>query len=415
MKNRKLNQWLWKWHFIAGLVSLPFVILLAITGGIYLFKDKYEAPQQAQIKTIEVTGKPISYQQQWELAKEVLPKTPNTMVISKEQNQANEFISGMFSTKMSAFIDPYKGEVSGIINPRDSKMYMARKLHGELLLGKFGTKIVELIASWLIVLIITGVYVFWPSKKEGIKGFFKIRFRAGKRTLFRDLHTVLGFWISILLLMTLAGGMPWTDVFGANFKWLHDVTNTGYPKTWDARSLTSNINGQAITLDDMVKLANTMNLEGDVSIGLPKDGNGVYTIFNTTFNLEARHRYHFDQYSGEELVHHNWDDVGVLMKARRWFMAFHQGQFGLWNWFLMLGVASLFAFIAIAALVSYLKRKPENGWGTPKVPKSFKVGYSVIAIILILGIVFPLFGVSIVLITLIDLLRIKPKSKKESL
>jgi len=96
-------------------------------------------------------------------------------------------------------------------------------------------------------------------------------------------------------------------------------------------------------------------------------------------------------------------------------MAFHQGQFGLWNWFLMLGVASLFAFIAIAALVSYLKRRPENGWGIPKVPKSFKVGYSVIAIILILGIVFPLFGVSIVLITLIDLLRIKPKSKKESL
>ena len=37
MKNRQLNQWLWKWHFIAGLISLPFVALLAITGGIYLF------------------------------------------------------------------------------------------------------------------------------------------------------------------------------------------------------------------------------------------------------------------------------------------------------------------------------------------------------------------------------------------
>ena len=34
-----LNSWLWKWHFIAGLISLPFVFLLAVTGGIYLFKD----------------------------------------------------------------------------------------------------------------------------------------------------------------------------------------------------------------------------------------------------------------------------------------------------------------------------------------------------------------------------------------
>jgi len=99
------------------------------------------------------------------------------------------------------------------------------------------------------------IYVFWPNKKEGLKGFVSIRFNQGKRILYRDLHAVLGFWISILLLATLAGGMPWTDVFGANFKWLQKVTQTGFPKTWSARGLTSKIDGQAVSLDEMVALA----------------------------------------------------------------------------------------------------------------------------------------------------------------
>ena len=56
-----------------------------------------------------------------------------------------------------------------------------------------------------------------------------------------------------------------------------------------------------------------------------------------------------------------------------------------------------------------LKRKESGKWGTPKVPKSLKVGYGVITLIVILGIVFPLFGVSIVVITLVETLRTKQK------
>ncbi len=406
-KNQKLNQWLWKWHFIAGLISLPFVILLAITGGIYLFKDAYETPKQEHIKIVEVNGNAKSYQEQWDLAKPLLHKPPFSMVVSTEDNQATQFTSGMFSHKNSVYINPYSGEITGKISPKDSNMHNVRKLHGELLLGKFGTKIVELIASWMFVLIITGIYVFWPSKKQGLKGFFTIRFKQGKRILFRDLHVVLGFWVSVLLLMTLAGGMPWTDVFGDNFKWVQKVTNTGFPKTWNARGLKSQGEGNPISLDDMVQLAKSMNLKGEVSIGLPKGEKGVFSIYNTTFDLKAQKRFHFNQYTGEQLVHHNWEDVGVLMRGRMWFMAFHQGQFGTWNWVLMICVALLLTFVSIAALISYLKRKPSGKWGVPKVPESFKTGYVLVSLIVLLGIIFPLFGASVLVIFLGEVFRKK--------
>lgn len=408
-KNNKLNQWLWKWHFIAGLVSLPFMMLLAITGGIYLFKESYEAPKQKHIKTVAVEGAPISFQKQWDIVKQKAKKQPNIMLIPEAANQATEFVSGRFSHKNGIYINPYNGELTGTISPKDSKMHSVRKLHGELLLGKFGTKIIELIASWTLVLIITGLYVFWPNKKQGIKAFFTIRMQQGKRILFRDLHTVFGFWASVLLLITLAGGFPWTDVFGSNFKWLQKVTNTGYPKTWHAKTITSNVSGEAISLDTIVALAKRMNLKGELSIGLPKNDKGVYSIFNSTFDLGAQKRFHFDQYSGKQLIAHNWDDVGVLMRGRMWLMAFHQGQFGTWNWVLMLVVSVLLLGISIAGMLSYLKRKSKGQWGTPKVNAKFKIGYSIIIIIGLLGIIFPLFGLSILVIMLLEFFKTKFK------
>lgn len=402
MKHNKLNQWLWKWHFIGGLVALPFVLLLAVTGGIYLFKDTYEAPQQKHIKYVEAKGTQLSFEKQLDLAKAVYKKQPNAMVLPKTPQQATEFVWGRFSHKKSVFVNPYTGAVTGKISPKDSSMHTVRKLHGELLLGAFGTKLVELVASWLFVLILTGIYVFWPKGKQGLAAFFTIRLKQGKRIFFRDLHSVLGFWISVMLIITLAGGMPWTDVFGSNFKWLQKVTHTGFPKTWSGRGLVSKPTGKPLPIDAIAVIAQTKNLKGITSIGLPSGPKGVYTVFNETFDLDAQERFYYDQFSGAQVFKHNWKDVGVLMRGRMWVMAFHQGQFGLWNWILMLSVAIIVTVVALAGLLSYLKRKQKGDWGVPKVPAQFKVGYGIIAGIIVLGIVFPLFGLSVVLIAGID-------------
>lgn len=401
MKNRNLNQWLWKWHFIAGIISLPFIMILALTGGIYLFKDNYEAPKQAHIKTVESTGKKQSFDAQYKVAQSHSKMPLTEMVIPTGDNQATEFVSGRFSHKNSVFVNPYTNTLQGKISPKDSDMHTVRKLHGELLLGKFGTKIVELVASWMLVLILTGLYIYWPSKKEGLKALVRLRFKEGKHVFYRDLHALLGFWMSILLLMTLAGGFPWTDVFGSNFKWFQGVTDTGFPKGWDGHGMNSTTNNNnVLSLDQMVNKANNLNLEGITSIVLPKNEKKVFSVYNTTFNLDLQQKFHFDQYSGKLIKAYKWSDVGILMRGRMWFMAFHQGQFGKTNFAVMLFVAIALFIISLAGLLSYVKRKPKNKIGVPKVSKKFKVGYGIIALIAVLGIVFPLFGTSVLLIIL---------------
>ena len=246
-KNLNLHQWLWKWHFIAGLISLPFMLILALSGVLYLFKDMYEAPNHQKTQEIKAEGSPISYQNQWEIAQKEAIKTPSQMVLPSSTNQATEFVSGRFSNKSSIFIDPYQAKAKGEIIVKQTFMYKIRKLHGELLLGSYGTKVVELIASWMVVLILTGLYVWFPLKRFSWKGVFTWRISGSKRLFYRDLHVVTGFWVSLLLLIILAGGFPWTDVFGANFKWLQQVTHTGYPDTWDGRRLQSTPKGEALS------------------------------------------------------------------------------------------------------------------------------------------------------------------------
>lgn len=49
-----LYRAVWRWHFIAGLVVLPFVLILAVTGGVYLFKDEINNAAHRQLRFVEV-------------------------------------------------------------------------------------------------------------------------------------------------------------------------------------------------------------------------------------------------------------------------------------------------------------------------------------------------------------------------
>lgn len=393
-------NWIWKWHLIGGLVCMPVILILSITGIIYLFKDNYEKPLYDELKKVEVSEHKISFQEQWKLAKENWEKTPTSLIMSSTLNEATQFVSGKFSHKSSLFIDPYVGKITGKITLQSTDMHQVRKLHGELLTGSFGTKIVELVGSWMIVLIISGLYLFWP-RERGIRGLFIARTNLSKRIFFRDLHGIVGFWFSIVMLLILAGGMPWTDVFGGGFKWVSNKTETGFPSTWKGHSFVSEIKGEPISLDDMVSKAEQLNLKGVVSIHLPQSDTGIYSISNETPALFDKRMIHFDQYSGHELFTHSGNDIGILMKIRLWTMAFHQGQFGTWNVLLVLVTALGLLILSTLAIFSYLLRKKKGRWSIPsssssKVNKVFIIGMCV------MGILLPLFGSSIVFIYLIN-------------
>ncbi len=383
---------------IGGVVSAPIVVILAISGLIYLFKEGYEAPERRQLMQVDQTWRPkMSYQQQWELVQEKWSRNTTAMAIPQGTDEATEFSSGIFSDKSLLFLDPYSKRINGTINISESDMNRVRKLHGELLLGGFGTKLVELVACWMVVLIITGLFLFWP-RARGWRAIFMLRIRQSKRIFFRDLHSLLGFWFSLLLLLVLAGALPWTDVFGANFKWLQQKTNTGYPATWSGKSLASTPRASTITLDEVVLKAQALNLAGRTFIDLPQKPTNVFSIYNETNQLAEIRRVHVDSYSGEILISHSWEDIGIMMKGRLWVMAFHQGEFGLWNWYLMIFVATGLLILSLSAIIAYTYRKQPAKLSFASSLQSFAPSGGLVLIIIGLGVLFPLFGLNVLLI-----------------
>lgn len=412
-KQKQLNRWLWKWHIIAGVITVPIMVLLAITGIIYLFKADYEDAIYQPIKQIEAQGEAHSFSHLYMVAAAESSKPISKIILPHTDTEAIRFISGMRANTRTIFVDPYKAEVTGVVVAADTLMMTIRKLHGELLLGKGGTLFVELVASWFVVLILTGIYVWWPAKSFSLAGFFTVRTAKGRRIFYRDLHSVLGFWLSIFMLIILAGAMPWTDVFGSQLKWVQEQTDTGYPITWQKpKGLKSTQSGEGrLSIDRMVDIAKKQSLTGEITLKLPMSKQGVFTVSNHSFLLRDQSVLHFDQYSGNLLKRHNWSDVGILMDARQVAMRLHQGEYGRASWWGVLLVSLLFTVSSIAGFVSFMIRKPAKGWGLPKVPEQWHVGTTLCILIVGLGVLFPMFGGSLVVIYLIDAFTRKRRSK----
>ena len=47
---------LWRWHFHAGMFCIPFVLVLALTGSIYLFKPQIDALADRSVDSLSVSG-----------------------------------------------------------------------------------------------------------------------------------------------------------------------------------------------------------------------------------------------------------------------------------------------------------------------------------------------------------------------
>ena len=213
--SKALYRTIWRWHFYAGIFCIPFVIILALTGAIYLFKPFYEYWQEQDFRGLQVTAEMQQPNQQIAAALAAveggkflsyrLPHTPDEAVMVNVQADKNWLV----------YVSPYTGEVLGKIRKDEMLMNIVKTIHGELLIGNVGSILVELAACWAIVLLITGLYLWWPRNANGLAGVLYPRLHEGSRTFWRDLHAVTGIWISAFALFLLVTGLPWAMVWGA--------------------------------------------------------------------------------------------------------------------------------------------------------------------------------------------------------
>jgi uncharacterized iron-regulated membrane protein len=114
---------------------------------------------------------------------------------------------------------------------------------------------------------------------------------------------------------------------------------------------------------------------------------------------------HLDQYTGQPIIDVGFNDYGLGGKAIEWGINVHMGQeFGLANKIVMALVCVAIIAMSVSAAMMWWKRRPAGSMGVPPWPGERRVAVGVTLIVLALGAVFPLTGLSILAMLAIDLL-----------
>lgn len=407
---RQLYTTIWRWHFYAGLLAIPICSFLGVTGGIYLFKPFVEPWLYADLQQVTPTGTPLPIEVQLAAVVKAFPEdSPTGATLGATPEHATEFsLRTKARETRLAYIDPYSGRVTGSLLKEQMFMRVVRNLHGELLMGWFGSAFVELTACWTIILLITGLYLWWPRPGWQWKGIFLPRIRSGTRVFWRDMHVVIGFYSAAIVLVLLFTGLPWTNVWGGAFKRVQSAVGQRTPEAAGFRTsfqsqTPDDSNAEPMSLSQAVALAERHSMPAGYEIKLPRGPTGVFGFTHRALKLEESKYIYVDQYTGETLGQASWDDFPVTAKAVSYGIRLHQGElFGFLGFTLMLLGALAAIWMCVTAFIMWWKRRPQGKLGAPPFPGNWQIPRGIAIITIAFGILFPLVGVSLILIWLLD-------------
>lgn len=211
-----LYRAVWRWHFYAGLLVLPFMITLAITGALYLFRDEIDALVHADLKQVEIRAGAATATPSTMVAA-ALAAHPGTAVKftdpASPSASAEITVSTETEGKLAVYVDPYSGKVLGSLPDRGTLMWTIRYLHSLKYFGSFTRALIEIAGGWSILLVGTGIYLWWPRQQTG--GVLSVRGTPKRRVFWRDTHAVTGIFVGFFIVFLAITGMPWSGVWGA--------------------------------------------------------------------------------------------------------------------------------------------------------------------------------------------------------
>ncbi|TCP61003.1 PepSY-associated TM helix domain-containing protein [Baia soyae] len=423
---------IWRWHFYAGIIFAPLLIMLALTGALYLFKPQIEGYLYQDYYQVKAGAKALTPSEQiGKVEKQYPGATIKSFRPGEESTRSTEVEIINQNSSSTIFVDPYNGKILGSLSKEDRFFSIVEKLHGELMIGDIGDRLVELTACWAIILIITGLYLWWPRDRKSIYGTIIPRFRRGRQG-WRDWHSVTGFWLSSFIVLLVFTGLPWSGVWGETINKIATSTQTGYPKglwdgapqstiptkdvaevSWAAENMpvpnSNQRNGySALSVEQVIKIANEKKVHSGYVVNFPQGEKGVYTVSVSPPSPEDQATLHIDQYNGKVLADLRFTDYGIMAKAISIGIALHEGRyFGIGNQLIGLITCLGLVGITIAGMVMWWKRRPKGKFGAPSRVPNQKMLKSIAVIVVLLGIFLPLAGISILFVLLLDWLVIK--------
>jgi uncharacterized iron-regulated membrane protein len=412
---QRLYARVWRWHFFAALIVIPFVLWQATTGVLYLWHQEiagYFYPDQTRVTAMAGQAS-LESQLATVLRHQPREKLQSIEVSEDPARSTAFFFADVNGLPYPAFTNPHSGEYLGTVPSTHWLRGLTRGLHGGWPIKPWGSYLLELGACWAIVMTLTGLYLWWPRNSAGFGGVLYPRIKSGSRAFWRDLHAIVGVYFALVMLAFLFTALPWTtfwgnQVLGPIERATHQETPIGFffagghdGHANHAGHGAESSASPALTLDDVVAHARAAGARGSLEIR-PAAPGGVVTMRDDHPRAWDETYLQLDGRTGAVLTRVTWEDFPVLSRIVSLGVDLHEGHFfGRANQVFNTVVVGALYWLVVTGFIGWYRRRPNGGVSAPP-KREIHFPRAVVAVAIALCIFMPLLGASVLLIALLD-------------
>ncbi len=328
-------------HLWLGLASGIIVCFLGVTGCMLVF--------QKEIEVLTLPEQFVTAEAQPYLAPSLL-KANAEKALGKERKVISIEYAGRDKAAFAyyynseeyflALLNPYNGKVVRVKNMNRDFFRIVINGHYYLWLPpNIGQPIVASATLVFLLMLITGIVLWWPRNKAARKQRFAIKWNASFKRKNYDLHNVPGFYVTFIALFIAASGL----VMG--FQWfaksVYFVSSGGkamppYPAVTSDTTMFKGSASPFASADFLFqKMAATTQFDESIGVEFPTEKSSPVEIEinhrqGTYYNRDV---YYFDQHALQEIPAKGvyagkYKDASVADKIQRMNYDIHVGAIG---------------------------------------------------------------------------------------
>jgi len=335
-------------HKYVGLVAAAFLIVASLTGGVLAFESDFDRWLHPELWRVTPWGRRLPQQELLDRVQRQLDARGLTAPIEEIDVAETDDASQVFvlADGRRIFVNPYNATiltVRGNLARSESFVLAIHQLHVQLLAGNAGRWTVDAATLTVLLLVPTGLYLWWREKR------LKVKWRASGRRVLWDLHNVIGICGSALVLLMSATGL--LLAFETPLDWV------AHSQPWRTEGLPRSIppeNSQfkQPALDQFLEAAGRALPDARTyQIRLPQRPRSPVQVWKRGPGLTGHSTIYLDRYSGDIL---RVDDLSKLPRSYRAHLidqAIHTGTvFGLPSKILLSTASFAFAALAITGV-----------------------------------------------------------------
>lgn len=395
----------WRWHFWAGLLACPVLLVVAVTGALYTFREEIEDWQRADVRFVQPVGERKLLSEQLAAVQATytnvkptrvtLPADPRkSTIVQVERPDAEK------GSLPAVFVNPYTAALIADGDVRSPFFSAVLTLHRSLFAGTFGRVVVELTTSWTLVLLVSGVFLWWPGRWSRVWGVWLPRLRSRPYVVLRDLHTVGGVFLAPIIGLIAFTGLFFTVVWLWSFNGVSNGAGN-FPRDLLAAppSPAPSAAARPVSVDVAVAAAREAFPHQTLTLTLPKKPTNPFAFTaRSGSGPSVDGSVAVDQYTGAVLSDKRAEQLPAVEQARLYVLPIHMGTIGGTATKVLALVACLvLAGLGVSGVWMWLARRPEGRWGFPRASEA-RVPKVAVVLILGLAVALPTVGLSLMVV-----------------